>query len=105
MIPNKLPNAPATKITVTSTATLLQSLIETAGGETFPMNTNNTLYLTVEGDDIRVAFDGNVPTSSKGLKLTGSLTLTGVPLDKLYLITTGASSAVSIQLGKTILTI
>lgn len=105
MIPNKLPNATATKITVTGTATLLQSLIETAGGEAFPMNTNNTLYLTVEGDDIRVAFDGNVPTSSKGLKLTGSLTLNSVPLDKLYLITTGSNSLVSIQLGKTILTI
>ncbi len=103
MIPYKLPNAAGMKLTVTNTAASLQSLIETASGQSFDMNSIDSLTMNVESTAIRVCYDDNTPTSTKGLKIMGSACLSGVPLDKLQLISTGASSSVSIQLGKKVL--
>ena len=102
MIPFKLPNINGSVIAVTGTASTLQSLIRTASSSTtFDVNNLDAIDLVVEGDDIRVAFDGNTPTATEGLKVTGSKSLRNISLDALQLVSTGATSNVSIQIGRT----
>ena len=61
---NKLPNAAASKLIVTSTATSLLDLIETASGTAHGLDgfRLNGIDLFVEDGDIRILFDGNTPT-------------------------------------------
>ncbi len=101
MIPYKLPNANGTVIEVTSTPTLLQDLIETASSASFSISNLDGIDLNVEGVNIRVAFDGNTPSSTEGLLLAGANSFRSIPLDKFMLVSTGANSNVSIQVGKT----
>lgn len=102
----KLPNAAASVITVTATATSLLDLIETASSLAHGLDSSrlNAIDLTVEDGNIRILMDGNTPTGANGLKLLSgnSYSWRGVPLTKMQLIRdTGESSdvAVSIQLG------
>jgi len=68
MVPYKLKNAAAHKIAVTGTATLLESLIDTAASQThsFPDNLNQAVITNEGPDDIRFTLDGHDPTSSNG---------------------------------------
>lgn len=99
----ELPNANASVIAVTNTATGLFALINTAGGTsvTFPSNiTGVDLY--AEDGDIRYLFDGNTPTTTKGilLKRGERAHLRNKDISKLRLIRTGSSNvAVSVAIG------
>lgn len=101
----KLPNAAATQITVTSTATGLNDLITAAASETFIMDfAIDALDFQVETNDLRYLVDGNTPTASVGILLeAGSVKqIRGADLGKLKLIATGANVVVNIQIGKTV---
>lgn len=104
MIIYKLPNAAASKITVTDTATNLFDLIETAAGTTPDIPGDaNAIMLTAESDDVRIMLDDNSPTSGNGFLIKGDVPeiLRGVPLRKMQLIRVGSSNVdVSIQVGK-----
>lgn len=101
---HKLPNASASNITVTDTATNLYDLIETAAGEDPNLRKNlNGILLLPEDGDVRFLFDGNSPTASEGIKVSQGQArlLEGVPLNQMELIRTGASNVkVSIQVGE-----
>ncbi len=109
MIPQKLPNANAGQITVTSTATSLRDLIITAGSADFDIEPEiNACDLQVETDSIRYFIDGNTPTSSKGFLLSSTGTnivqFRGEAIRKLKLIRAGSSDAtVNIRVGKILL--
>lgn len=101
----KLPNAAASKLTVTNSATTLASLVTTASGGTNPSlpSSLNAIFLVPEDGDIRVTFDENPPTSARGLLLRSGQyqTFVGVPLSKMRMIRTGGSNvAVSIVVGE-----
>lgn len=103
----KAPNAAGSKITVTSTATGIFDLINTAASTTtvyagYPSKVNALDLIVESGSDVRVLFDGNTPTATNGLLLSQGVmySFRGVPLDKLSLIRTGSSNAVcSLQVG------
>lgn len=99
-----LANANASVITVTSTATTLYSLLDTAGSaaNNLPGSLNAVDLVVESGSDVRILFDGNTPTASKGILLSqGAIySFRGVPLTQLKLIRTGSSNAsVSVQVG------
>lgn len=99
-----LANANASVITVTNTATKLYDLLDTAGSaaNNLPGHLNAVDLVVESGSDVRILFDGNSPTSSKGILLSqGALySFRGVPLTQLRLIRTGSSNAsVSVQVG------
>ena len=101
----KLPNAAAGKISVTSTATELLDLIETAASTAHGLATSklNAVDIVVEDGDIRVLFDGNTPTASNGMLLSSGMIygFRGVPVTKMQLIRVGGSDvACSIQVGQ-----
>ena len=99
----KLPNAAASKITVTSTATLLEDLIETAAGEGFSYAVGtNAVDLFVETNNVRWLDDGNTPTTAVGhlVQAGGTASLRGAELTELYLIATGADATVSVRVGQ-----
>lgn len=98
-----LQNANASTIAVTNTATLLKTLIDTAGSVThvFPGGLNG-IDLFVEDGDVRILFDGNAPTASKGLLLKqGTIHhFRAVDFHQARLIRTGSANvAVSVQIG------
>lgn len=101
---HKLPNAAASNITVTSTATNLYDLIETAAGTTLNLRKNlNGILLLPEDGDVRFLLDGNSPTATEGILVKSGQPrlLEGVPLNQMELIRTGASNVkVSIQVGE-----
>lgn len=100
---NKLPNAAASVITVTSTATSLESLIATAASTTFDMDGRmNAIDIHPEDGDIRVLIDGNTPTAANGLLLKGGgfYSLRGVPLTKMLLIRVTGDVSCSVQIGR-----
>ena len=99
-----LANATASVITVTSTATTLYSLLDTAGSaaNNLPGSLNAVDLVVESGSDVRILFDGNTPTASLGILLSqGAMySFRGVPLTQLKLIRTGSSNAsVSVQVG------
>ena len=103
MLPYKLPNANGSVVTATSTATTIASLIATAASATVDLpNTVDSVDLMVEGSNsIRILYDGNVPTTSKGIQVKQDrfISLRGIDLGKLYLIATTGTSLVDVQLG------
>ncbi|MEW6126730.1 MAG: hypothetical protein AB1757_06805 [Acidobacteriota bacterium] len=103
MIYYALQNANSSVIAVTGTATLLKSLLDTAGSVThvFPDSLNG-VDLYVEDGDIRVLFDDQTPTASKGILLKKGVYyhFRHVDLFKMRLIRTGSSNvAVGVQIG------
>ncbi|MFZ5365431.1 MAG: hypothetical protein ACOZBH_04530 [Patescibacteria group bacterium] len=99
MITHKLPNASATIITVTATATLLYSLIATAASAAHGLpNTLDEAEITPIDGDVRFMLDGNTPTGATGQKVVIGQTMTvkGV-LAKMKLIRdSGESSNVTV---------
>lgn len=98
-------NAAGCKITVTTTATGLFDLINTAASTTL-VNAGfsskvNAINLTVEDGDIRVLFDGNTPTGTNGILLSSGNVyyFRGVPLDKMKLIRITANVVCSVEVG------
>lgn len=99
-----LANANASVITVTNTATKLYDLLDTAASASnnLPGHLNAVDLVIESGSDVRVLFDGNTPTASKGILLSqGAIyAFRGVPLTQLKLIRTGGTNAsVSVQVG------
>lgn len=99
-------NANASTISVTGTATDVFDLINTAGGTTLVRagfsSKVNGLIIHPENGDVRMLFDGNTPTASKGfLVRQGTIgTFANVPLDKLKLIRTGSTNVTcSLHIG------
>jgi hypothetical protein len=96
-------NANSSVITVTNTATLLSALINTAGSVThvFPSGLNG-FDIFIEDGDVRILFDGNTPTASKGLLLKQGTVhhFRGVDFHQAKLIRTGSSNVlVDVQIG------
>lgn len=92
-------NANGQKIAVTSTATRLFDLINTAASTTLSLagfsHKANGLNITPEDGDIRVVFaEGITPTSSLGEKLSQGTTyfFRNIPLEKMKLIRVGSSN-------------
>lgn len=99
-----LANANASVIAVTGTATALTSLLDTAAAATNSISGANSAILIIEDGDIRVLWDGNTPTASKGvlLKRGGVYNLTGVQLNQVKMIRTGSSNvSVGVAVGLT----
>lgn len=102
----KFQNAAGSKIAVTTTATNIFDLINTAQSTTlvragFSPKTN-ALIIQPENGDIRVLFNDQAPTATNGFKLSsGSVaSLPNVPLTSLQLISaTGSTVTCSIQIG------
>ena len=102
----KLPAAAGSKISITTTATSLRSLINTAAGsaiaEVIPVN---FLIITPEDGNIRYLSDGNTPTTTVGVLVNNSemRIITGDNmLDKCLLISTSGTVAASVQIGSII---
>lgn len=103
MIHYGLQNANSSVIAVTGTATLLRALIDTAGSVThvFPAGING-IDLFIEDGDVRILFDGNTPTASKGLLLKEGTVhhFRAVDFHSAKLIRTGSANvAVGVQVG------
>ncbi len=101
----KLPNAAASTISVTSTATSLIDLIETAASTTVSnlVQGSNAFDIKVEGGDVRALMDTNTPTASNGFLLEGGgyYTFRGVPFTQVKLIRVGGSDvSCSVQVGR-----
>lgn len=95
-----------TVITVTSTATSLLDLINTAivagGGTAVQIDTVvNAIDFVVEANDVRYLCD-NIPTTSKGLlvKAKNILSLRNVDLRRHYFIATGSNATISLLVGE-----
>lgn len=98
------PNANCSTISVTSSAQTLESLINTAGSVTvnYP-NGVTAVDLIIENGDIRVLYDGNIPSASKGLLFKqGSIQrIRGVAIENIQLISvSGSAVAVDVTIGK-----
>ena len=104
MIPFKLLNADAHKITITSTATSLLDLMrDSAGASNNLPSYINAVDLVVEDGDIRYIQD-NTPTATTGMLVSQGtvLRLRNVNLKKLNLIRVGSADvAVSVSVGQT----
>lgn len=101
MIYQQLPNANATVLSVGTTAGTLKSFIETAGSTTFDVNGLDGIDFNVESGSLRVAFDGNTPSTTKGLLVSGFCSFRNVNLARISLVSTSGTISVSIQVGKT----
>lgn len=105
MLTYKLPNANASVITATSTATTLESLIDTAGSaaSSLPSDLDAVdMAVAAGGNDILILWDGNTPTTTKGFTVTAGsyISLRGIDLKKLKLIADTGTTAVAVQVGK-----
>lgn len=102
MIYQKLPNASASVLSVGTTASSLQDLIETSASASFDVRGLDGVDLSIESGSVRVTFDDNVPTTSLGLLLEGVQSLRKVDLTKMQICSTSGTISVSIQVGKTL---
>ena len=96
MIQKKLPNAASSTITVTSTATLLTDLMDTAGSVTTNSSVKaDVILISNEDEDVRILLDGNVPTAANGELIPANTmaTFEGVVLAKVYLIRAGGTNS------------
>lgn len=99
-----LVNANASVIAVTNTATALTALLDTAAGGANSLSGANAAIFVVENGDIRILWDGNAPTASKGilLKRGGVYSLTGIQLNQVKMIRTGSTDvSVGVTVGLT----
>lgn len=101
---NPLLNANASVIAVTTSAVLLQTLLDTASGSANVFRPHlDAVDLFIEDGDVRILYDGNTPTASKGilLKRGGMYRLRRTPVSMMRLISaTGSNVAVSVQIGR-----
>jgi len=102
----KFQSAAGSKIAVTTSATGIFDLINTAQSTTLAYagfsSKANALIIQPENGDIRVLFNDQAPTSTNGFKLSsGSVaSLPNIPLSSLQLISaTGSTVTCSIQVG------
>lgn len=90
-------NAAGSKPVVTSTATAIFDLINTAASTNLPLagfdSQVDSIDITPENGSVRVMYDGNTPTASNGQLLYEDVTyhFRGIDLLKLKLIRTGGS--------------
>lgn len=102
MIYQQLPNINASVLSVGTTASTLQALIETAGGTTFDIKGLDGIDLNVESGSVRIFFDGNTPTTTKGLLVSGAQSFRKVNLARTSICSTSGTVSVSIQVGNTL---
>lgn len=103
MIIYNFPNAACSKISITTTATLLTSLINTAGSVSIDFPTDlNSIDLELESGTARFLDDGTTPTSSNGFLISSgeTLSLRGVDLRKARIISTSGTISASIRVGR-----
>lgn len=100
-------NAAGSKITVTTTATNLFDLINTAAGTNLPFagfsaKDTNGIHLFAENGDIRYLMDGNTPTSTNGILVRENerLMVENVPLTAMQLIATTGPVVCSVEIGR-----
>jgi hypothetical protein len=89
-------------ITVTSTATSLLDLIESATGVALDISRIDSVRITPEDGDIRYTYDQNIPTAAKGMPLVqgGIETIQGVSPSNIQLIRSGGSDVtVAVVIG------
>jgi len=102
MIEYKLLNSASHKITVTSTATSLKDLMDTAGSvvNDLPLKLD-AVDIFVESGSVRYLVD-NTPTAAIGalLKDQSIHRLRGVRLDKMKLISTSGSAVLTVVVGE-----
>jgi len=100
----KLPNAGASQITVTATATTVESLVATAASAFFELpHEADALDIQVEANSVRYLVDGNTPTTTVGFLLEAGTVkqFRGADLHKLKLVrATGSDATVNLQFGK-----
>lgn len=103
MRPYPFQNANSSVIAVTTTATALSSLIDTAGAVTHVYrDALDAVDITVEDGDIRMLYDSNTPTASKGILLKRGATyrFRRTPFGQMKLISaTGSNVSCSVQIG------
>lgn len=102
MIEFSLENAASHKITVTSTASLLGDLIDTAGSVRHSYPAIDAVNLVIESGDVRMLSDGNTPTANNGMRLREGATykFRGISFKQMKLIRAGGSNAtVSVEIG------
>lgn len=102
MIIYNFPNTACSKIAPTTTATLLTSLINTAGSVSIDFPTNlDAIDLEIESGSARVSTDGNTPTTSNGFLVSSPavLSLRGVDLRKVRVISTSGTISASVRIG------
>ena len=105
MLPFQLSNANASVISVGATAQTLKALIDTAAGAQQNYTARRQLDavdIVAEDGDIRVLYDGNTPTASKGILIREGMTfcIRHVLLDNIKLISVLGSTSCSIQIGE-----
>lgn len=108
MKPTKLPNADGSVLTISTTAVSLESAIRTASSvATYSIANLNACDISVEAEDIRILYDKNTPTATKGIAIGANFpvkaySLRNVPLEDVKLIRAGSADAtVDIQVGYT----
>lgn len=107
MIPFSLPNAAASLISVTTTATSLQSLIRTAGtSATYEIPQDaDAIDIRAEAGNIRVLFDDVDPTAANGFYIPTNTYkhFRGPKLSKMRLISaSGVPVSCSIIIGRSV---
>lgn len=99
----KLANADASVISITTTATSLKKLLDTAAGTAQSFGrVLDFVILVPEDGAVRYLRDGNTPTSTKGILAAQStpIILRGSNIDQILLIsTTGGAVSASVQIG------
>jgi|3_EtaG_2_1085321.scaffolds.fasta_scaffold269733_2 hypothetical protein len=104
MIYHKLTNANASLITATTTASSLKDLIDAAAATgDFNIDGLDGADLLIEtAQTVRILFDGTTPTTAKGILMAqnNKLMLRNTDLSKVRIITTAATCAIGIQVGK-----
>jgi len=106
MLVNKAPNAAGTKLSVTTTATNIFGLINTAASTTLTragfLQAVNGIDLKIgPGSGVRYLDDGNTPSTTEGIKLESGdlLMLRHINLDNLQLVSVSGVVFVDIRLG------
>lgn len=105
MLVHKAPNAAGSTLSVTTTATGIFDLINTAAGTSLPRAGYDANVIAIdikpENGDIRYLDDGNTPTSSNGFLIaSGDVAfLRDINMDKLQLVSVSGAVSCSVRLG------
>lgn len=105
MIPYKLPNAAASKISVTTVVTLQTAIRSAASDTTYEIPTDlDAIDLYVESGAVRVSFDEVDPTASAGFLIptTTFRSFRGPKLSKMKIVSTSGTAVVSLIPGRSV---
>jgi hypothetical protein len=88
-----MPDIDAYNVTATATATSLKDLVEASIGQEVDDTDISEVKIQPDGD-IRISYDGNIPTSSLGFGVPAGIihTINSVPLRDIFIIRQGGSN-------------